>query len=188
MKHCQISGYIGAFVLSTLLSTPILANSKGDHEIDDEGKGGRNAQVVNAELIGYQEVPSVSSTCEGEFRATISSDDSQIEFEISYANLEGTVTQSHIHFAQKGVNGGISVFLCSNLPSPPAETPPCPGPHSGTVTGTRAAANMIGGPVEAQGIAPGEFGELIAAIRAGKAYANVHSDKFPAGECRGQIH
>jgi hypothetical protein len=35
---------------------------------------------------------------------------------------------------------------------------------------------------------PGEFAELVAAIRAGRAYANVHSDKVPAGEIRGQIN
>jgi hypothetical protein len=40
----------------------------------------------------------------------------------------------------------------------------------------------------AQGIAAGEFGELVAALRAGRAYANVHTTKFPPGEIRGQIN
>jgi len=38
-----------------------------------------------------------------------------------------------------------------------------------------------------QGIAAGEFAELLAAIRAGKTYANVHSAKFPGGEIRAQL-
>jgi CHRD domain len=38
-----------------------------------------------------------------------------------------------------------------------------------------------------QGIAAGEFDELVRAIRAGVTYANVHSEKFPGGEIRGQI-
>jgi hypothetical protein len=186
MKNNRISGYIGAFVLSAVLSTPILADSRGGHDRDDDDEDGRNAHSVKAELTSYQEVPSISSPCEGEFRATISNDNSQIAFELSYAKLEGAVAQAHIHFAQKGVNGGISVFLCSNLNNGPAGTPSCPGPNSGTVSGTRQAANVIAGAV-AQGIAAGELTELIEAIQAGKAYANVHSDKFPGGECRGQI-
>jgi hypothetical protein len=38
-----------------------------------------------------------------------------------------------------------------------------------------------------QGIAAGEFDELVAALRAGRAYANVHSTLFGTGEIRGQI-
>jgi hypothetical protein len=53
------------------------------------------------------------------------------------------------------------------------------------VTGTITAANIIG-PAE-QGIAPGEFAEAVAAIRAGVAYVNVHSTKLPNGEIRGQL-
>ena len=53
------------------------------------------------------------------------------------------------------------------------------------MTGTIAAADVIG--PAAQGIAPGEFRELVRAMRAGATYANVHSTTFPAGEIRGQI-
>jgi hypothetical protein len=38
-----------------------------------------------------------------------------------------------------------------------------------------------------QGIAAGDFAELVRAIRAGKAYVNVHSSVFPGGEIRGQL-
>ena len=39
----------------------------------------------------------------------------------------------------------------------------------------------------AQGIAPGEFDELVDAIRAGVSYANVHSTTYPMGEIRAQL-
>lgn len=39
----------------------------------------------------------------------------------------------------------------------------------------------------AQGIDPGEFGELVRAIRAGTTYANVHTVKYPGGEIRAQL-
>ena len=53
------------------------------------------------------------------------------------------------------------------------------------MTGTFRAADVIGPAV--QGIAPGEFDELVKALRAGVAYANVHTDLHPGGEIRGQL-
>jgi hypothetical protein len=41
--------------------------------------------------------------------------------------------------------------------------------------------------VPTQGVAPGDFDELVAAIRNGLAYANVHTAQSPGGEIRGQI-
>ena len=38
-----------------------------------------------------------------------------------------------------------------------------------------------------QGIDPGQYGELLRAIRAGATYANVHSSKYPGGEIRAQL-
>jgi hypothetical protein len=172
MKHRRITGIIGALSLLSLLSGPVFADS--------------GERTFSANLEGFQEVPSISSLCEGKFLAKISNDETSIEFELSYENLEGVVQQAHIHFGQRSVNGGVSVFLCSNLPDPPPGTQSCPGPFSGSVSGVITAASVIGG-AAAQGIAAGELEELIEAIRAGKAYANVHSDLFPGGECRGQV-
>ena len=59
--------------------------------------------------------------------------------------------------------------------------PPTPGTLAGTVTGADCGA------VPAQGIAAGDLTEVIRAIRAGKAYANVHTATFPTGEVRGQL-
>jgi hypothetical protein len=86
---------------------------------------------------------------------------------------------AHIHLGQRDVNGGVSVFFCGG-PTTPACTP-----GSGSFSGTFTATDVIG-PV-GQGIAAGELSELIAAIRAGRTYANVHTDKHPGGEIRGQV-
>lgn len=147
-------------------------------------------------LSGFEEVPSVSTVATGDFRATINNDESEITYELSYSALEGTVQQAHIHFGQESVNGAIQVWLCSNLPSPPTPPSPpnpaiqpCPAAPA-TITGTITAAHVIGqpaGPPAGQGIQPGEFAELIKAIRAGKTYANVHTNKFPGGEIRSQL-
>ena len=51
--------------------------------------------------------------------------------------------------------------------------------------GTSTAADVVG--PAAQGIAAGEFEELVQAIRAQRTYANVHAAAFPGGEIRGQL-
>lgn len=137
---------------------------------------------VGARLVGFQEVPAVSSTGKGLFTARL--DDASLQFELTYSGLEGNVQQAHIHLGQRSVNGGIMIFLCANPPiTPPPGTPPCP--QSGTVTGTRMAGDVIG--PAGQGIAAGEFAEVLRGIRSGNTYVNVHTDKHPGGEIRGQI-
>jgi hypothetical protein len=145
---------------------------------------------IETRLKGYQEVPAVSSTATGRFKASIDEKSGSIKYELSYSGLEGDVRQAHIHVGQRGVNGAITVWLCQTSfnVDPTGQSPICP--QSGTVSGLILAANVIG-PIPpappGQGIAPGEFAELVAAIRAGVAYANVHSTKFPGGEIRGQL-
>ena len=146
---------------------------------------GRRSRRPGDDLSGYNIAPLTLSTgASGEFSAQISKDETQISYELSYSGFGSDVTQAHIHFGRTAVVGGVSAFLCTNLGNGPAGTPACP-PSPGTVTGTLTASSVIG-PV-AQGIAPGEFAELVRAIRAGATYADVASVNFPAGEIRDQI-
>ena len=135
-------------------------------------------------LEGTQEVPALSTDARGSFRARITNDGGAIWYELAYDDLEGAVTQAHIHVAQKGVNGGIAAFLCSNLGNGPAGTQACPAPPA-RITGVITANDVIG-PV-AQGVSAGELDELIRALRNGVAYANVHSTLWPGGEIRSQL-
>ena len=153
----------------------------GDHRRDFE-----------TDMTGYEEVPSVSTRGGGQVDAEVSRDGERIRYTLRYRNMEGVVSQSHIHFAQEGVNGGIVVFLCTNLGNGPVgrTVPPCPASPA-TVTGvltkedvSTAAASQA---ARDQGIGPEEFDELVRAMRAGVTYANVHSDRWPGGEIRGQF-
>jgi CHRD domain len=151
------------------------------HEGKDDGR--HHASSFTAALTGYQEVPAVSTAATGAFRARL--DDGAVRWRLSYRDLEGgAVQQAHVHFGQPAVNGGVSAFLCSNLAGAPAGVQRCP-PAPATITGTIAAANVVG-PAD-QGIEPGELDELLAAMRAGVTYTNVHTARFPNGEIRGQI-
>jgi len=97
-----------------------------------------------------------------------------------------------VTFQDLGDLRALSVPLAGSFQTPaPASvagvTPFCPqdtssGPVRGTITPDQVLAQ------DAQGIAAGEFDEVVRAIRAGAAYANVHSQTFTPGEIRGQIH
>jgi hypothetical protein len=142
-------------------------------------------------LTGYEEVTPVSTTGNGEFHARISNDETEIEYQLSYSDLQGAVQQAHIHFGQRGVNGGITVFLCTNLGNGPAGIQACP-PAPATITGTIRAADVspdipATAAARTQGIGTGELAELIAAIRNGATYVNVHSERWPGGEIRSQL-
>lgn len=142
------------------------------------------AESAEVRLRAFNEVPALSAPSLGRFTAELSEDGSSLEYTLEYSKLDGEITQAHLHLGQAGVNGGIMIFLCSNLGNGPAGTQTCPsGPA--TITGTLTAAGVIG--PAAQGIAPGEFFSLVRALRAGFAYANVHSTVFPGGEIRGQV-
>jgi hypothetical protein len=143
------------------------------------------ADRAQSRLQGYAEVPSVATSAIGRFRATIREHDAAIDYELSYTGLEGDVRQAHIHLGQMSVNGGVMVFLCQTEfnPDPTGLAPTCV--QDGTVTGTVTAANVIG--PAGQGVDAAEFAELVRAIRAGVAYANVHTSKYASGEVRGQI-
>ena len=48
-------------------------------------------ESLRARLQGYSEVPANSTEASGQFRANVSRDESFIDYELSYEDLEGTV-------------------------------------------------------------------------------------------------
>jgi CHRD domain-containing protein len=132
-----------------------------------------------ARLSGYEETPETISTgASGRFSADVDRRDEEIDYRLSYSGLEGNVLFAHIHFGRKATGGGVSAFLCGG-----GGKPACP--QEGTVEGTIVPADVVG-PAD-QGIAPGEFEELVRAMQVEATYANVHSSMWPSGEIRGQI-
>jgi hypothetical protein len=174
MRKLNTSLLAGLAVTSLLLVAPGVASG------DDK---------IRAKLSGFQEVPVVSTVGSGKFKALISRNEQQIDWELTYEEMQGTVTQAHIHIAQSGVNGGIVLWLCGTT----IATPPTPGP-AGTAVCTSPSGHFFGTftPASVQNVATqqfatGELDEVIAAIRGGFAYANVHTLLSPGGEVRGQI-
>jgi hypothetical protein len=157
------------------------------------GAAGGSSKSVNAKLIGYEEVPAVSTAASGKLKLKIRNGATgTIEYTLSYSGLTTPVTQAHIHIGQEGVNGGIPLWLCDSATnnSPVADTPACPPGNTSTtetVSGTLDASDVQG---FGQGIAAGELGEVLAALKAGVTYVNVHTGApggFPGGEIRAQL-
>jgi hypothetical protein len=164
----------------TFLAVVLIAAGFASYALADGGQ-----KNVRETLVGYQEVPALSTPGIGEFNARIDAKDTEIRYELSYADTESAVTQAHIHFENATNNGAIVVFLCTNLGNGPVGTQACPAAPA-TITGTIRPADVTAG-AAGQGIAAGEFGELVAAIRAGATYVNVHTVVRPGGEIRAQL-
>jgi hypothetical protein len=170
------------------------------------GSAQDNARV-RTDLSGFNEVhgPSLGigaifSTGNGKLTLKINKQIRSIDYELTYqfpdaiaTPIVGTqfVNQAHLHFGQKHTTGTINVWLCQSTDNPApaavaAATPVCPSP-SGTVAGMITPAKVLAVPT--QGFPGGEagFDALLAALQSDAIYGNVHTDRFPPGEIRGQI-
>lgn len=144
--------------------------------------GGRNAAVP---LSGGEEVPARPTRARGTAIFYLSEDGSSLDYKLIVANIENVV-QSHIHIGARGANGPITVFLYGLVASGGGRV------NGVLAQGTITAANFIGP------LAGATMDDLIAAMQAGNAYVNVHTNDgidppntgpgdFPGGEVRGQI-
>ena len=142
-------------------------------------------RIFVAHLSGDEEVPLRETLAQGQAIFHLSADGTQIKYLLIVANIENVVA-SHIHVGAVGVNGPVVEFLFG---------PAAPG--GGQVEGVLAqgtiTADDLVGPLAGQPLSA-----LIAAMRAGNTYVNVHTNDgvappdtgpgdFPGGEIRGQI-
>ena len=118
--------------LTFLVAAAIVVIGSGIVFTDDGG-----STSFRLRLNGLDEVPVLSTTGRGTFRATINREETAIGWRLTYADLEGTVTQAHIHIGPPNNTGGISIFLCSNLGNGPVGTPACPVPPRESSRGRR---------------------------------------------------
>ena len=173
---------------STLWTATVFVLAATGVAFSDEG-----ARKFKEFLNGINEATVVvSTTGTGTFTAEISQDGSEIGYELTFQDLEGDVRQAHIHIGHPQNQGGIVLWLCDSAtnPSPSLDTPDCAvddplNLRAGKVSGTLTAADVQVN--TGNGIAAGEFEEVVALIRAGRTYVNVHSAKFGPGEIRAQI-
>jgi hypothetical protein len=176
-----------------LLSAALVLVLSGAGSAQDIESAGRLLGVQSAErLLGGNENPPVISDGSGRFRATLFDD--RIAFTLRYdvASEESDVTQAHLHIQNPGNNGGIVVFLCTNLGNTPEgatqrDCPASPGEVDGDIVAGDVAMVAEGDPPVTI-IEAGDLEGLARLIDQGAVYANVHSDDHPGGEIRGQLN
>ncbi len=138
---------------------------------------GHQAKNFRTHLSGAEEVPANTSTAQGQAIFQLQSDGT-LTYKLIVANIED-IRQAHIHRAPAGSNGGIVAWLFPD--GPPATL--VPGRTDGVLAeGAITDARVIGS-LAGQGVAG-----LLAMMRAGNTYVNVHTVALPGGEVRGQIH
>ena len=186
MKHQKVKFLLAAVAvvaLATMLNFTVRAQDDDDDVI-----------AFRARLADFGEVPPQLTGGTGTFHGKLSPDRTRIDFTLTYTGMTAGPLFAHIHFAPRGVNGGIVVFFCSGpvtTATVNGGTPvkPCPDSgapaHSGTVTGFWTAADVQA--VAGQNVSAGNFAGLLRFLRAGLGYCNVHTPAHPGGEIRGQV-
>jgi hypothetical protein len=142
--------------------------------------------VYTATLSGSAEDPPNASTGTGTARVTI--DDSllapSMRVQASFQGLVGAATVAHIHCCTTTPFAGIA-----GVATP---TPTFPGFPSGVMAGSYdttfdmlLASSFNPSFVTAQGSTDAAWTALLAGLAEGRAYLNIHTSSFGAGEIRG---
>ena len=98
-----------------------------------------------------------------------------VNYTISFSGLTAAATAGDIHIGAPGVAGAVAVPF-KNVPASTSDT------FSGSFTATDVQAATGGG----VSVAAGSLDGLLAAMRAGNTYTNIHTGTYSDGEIRGQ--
>jgi len=149
------------------------------------------ANNLGTHLDGADENPPNASQGQGQAIFRVSDDGTSVDYTLIASNIDNAF-MAHIHIAPAGVNGPIVEWLFPS--TAPVAGPLGSGRHDGVLAeGHFTAADLVG-PLKGHPLA-----ELIAAMRSGGAYVNVHTNDgvapvtntpgdLPGGEIRGQLH
>lgn len=129
-----------------------------------------------ADLRASNEVPANSSTAVGQLVLLVSRDGSYAEYSVEASGLTGGIRGGHFHRAATGVNGPIVLSFFFDPTTGAAITQPTPGTTDLEIN--KAIARTIN---------KTQLDTILADLRAGNLYANVHTPQNPGGEIRGQL-
>ncbi len=129
--------------------------------------------TFSAKLAGSGETPVVKTGAKGDAVFHLVKNGTEMSYKLTVSDVEN-VTAAHIHKGKKGVEGPPVVGLFAG---PKKEGKFSGVLAEGTLTGKDLMGSLSGKSVQ----------DLVKMIKAGDTYVNVHTDKYPNGEIRGQI-
>jgi CHRD domain len=123
-------------------------------------------------LSGSGSVPAVETMAKGDATFTLINDGKALSYYVTVSDIED-VTAAHIHLGKRGENGPPVALITNEKKA---------GKFSGTLAeGTITEKELMGS------LMGKSVKDLVKQIKKGNAYLNVHTDKYPNGEIRGQI-
>jgi hypothetical protein len=163
-KNNNITSVLTITILIAVTITMVSAITFSNHIVFAQN------QKFNAKLSGQEEVPPVQTTASG--MAWFKPMQDNVWFKVNVTDMQG-VTQAHIHTAKLGENGPVVVTLYKS---------DTPQPINGKLAYGNITANLLEGPMKGK-----QLSDLDTAMSNGSTYVNVHTEKHPNGEIRGQI-
>lgn len=199
LRRLIVSGAIAAFFAGCTAEQPMPTGF--EVSVPLFAKGGNGDFNLGTHLTGDEEVlatsphPSVS-LAQGQAIFRINAEGTSAEFRLIASNINN-VAQAHIHCGLPGVVGPIAMWLYPESeigPPPGTAAPNGSGPQDGVLAS--GSFSLVG--VNCPESAFGAGVTLLAAIRDGRTYVNVHTNDgvaptntgpgdFPGGEIRGQL-
>ncbi|HKD38803.1 MAG TPA: CHRD domain-containing protein [Myxococcaceae bacterium] len=135
------------------------------------GGSSGNTTKFTATLNGASETPAVATAATGTATFTVSG--TMVNYSITASGLSGNATASHIHVGPTTVAGPV-VLPFNNINNAPG--------GSVTISGTFTSTDVVpqtNPPIN-------NLDDLLAQMRAGNTYTNIHTAAHPGGEIRGQ--
>jgi len=123
-------------------------------------------------LSGSESVPAVETMAKGDATFTLIKDEKALSYYATVSDIEN-VAAAHIHLGKKGENGPPVALITNEKKA---------GKFSGTLAEGTITEKELMGSMMGKSIK-----DLVKQIKKGNAYLNVHTNKYPNGEIRGQI-
>jgi hypothetical protein len=156
-------------LVDSLLRGRVYVNFHTAAKLGGEMRGQVNLAVdvhFTASLTGAQENPPVTTTATGTGAFTLNAAKTELEYNITYRGLSGTITAGHFHTGAVGNDGPVVRDIAS-----------AGGAASATISGTWQSTDAT------QPLTPA----LVDSLIAGSVYVNFHTSANPGGEIRGQL-